>query len=112
MTRPAPWDSGLQIERTKLAWQRTALSTLAFSLLVARLVAIYSWPLAGVIALVAALAAVAVGVSAAGRYRRGDRALRADTALPDARSFGALTILVVVAGLGGLVYLVASWTSA
>jgi uncharacterized membrane protein YidH (DUF202 family) len=103
-----PWDSGLQSERTKLAWQRTALSTLAFSLVVTRLIAFHSWPLAAVVAGLAGIAALAVAVSSTGRYRRINRALHGSTALPDARSFVALCALAVVAGIGALAYLITS----
>jgi uncharacterized membrane protein YidH (DUF202 family) len=115
MTQPVrqpaqPWDSGLQSERTKLAWQRTALSTLAFSLVVTRLIAFHSWPLAAAVAALAGIAALAVAVSSTGRYRRANRALHGSTALPDARSFGTLCALAVIAGVGALAYLITSWS--
>lgn len=103
-----PWDSGLQSERTKLAWQRTALSTLAFSLVVTRLIAFHSWQLAVVLGILAAAAALLVGITAASRYRRANRALHGSLTLPDARSFGALCVLVIIAGLGALTYVVTS----
>ena len=65
-----PWDLGLQSERTALAWHRTLLSGLACSLVVARLVALVSWPAAVVTGLVAvattAILAVLASVLAAG----------------------------------------------
>lgn len=112
MSGPArPWDSGLQIERTKLSWQRTALSALAFCLIAARLVAIYSWGLGIGLGLVALLVALLLGFASTRRYVRGNLALVRETLLPDARAFLAFVALVLVAGCGALIYLFASWTA-
>ena len=51
----APWDPGLQNERTGLAWQRTMLAGLVCSLLVARLLAEVWLPLAVLVGLAALL---------------------------------------------------------
>lgn len=107
---PRPWDSGLQIERTKLAWQRTALSTLVFSLVVARLLATQSVVVAVIIGLLAALAALALGLTATVRHHRGNRALYAQAPLPDARSYAALCALTLVAGAGAAAYALTAWT--
>ncbi len=103
-----PWDSGLQIERTRLAWQRTALSGLAVSLAIARLVAIYSWPLGVAVGLVAVVATAGVAVASTHRYRKGNTALPYGAALPDARAFLALSVLVLATGFGALCYLIAA----
>ncbi len=73
MTAPASTDGpapdGVQNERTALAWQRTALSLLASSLILARL----TFGRLGVVSLVPVVAAVAVTAwiffESRGRYR-------------------------------------------
>ena len=109
-TPPRPWDSGLQIERTKLAWQRTALSTFVFSLVVTRLIATRSVVVAVIIGLLAAIAALTLGLTATLRHHRGTRALYAQSPLPDARSFAALCALTVVAGIGAAAYALTTWS--
>lgn len=111
MTTPErPWDSGLQIERTKLSWQRTALSTLGFCLVVCRLVAIYSWPVALGVGLAALAVGLMLGVTSTHRYKRGNLALHRHAALPDARAFATFTALILVAAIAALGYLFGSWS--
>jgi hypothetical protein len=57
----APWDPGLQNERTGLAWQRTMLSGLTCGVLVARVLAEVSVGLAILTGLLALLSTAALG---------------------------------------------------
>ena len=57
----APWDPGLQNERTGLAWQRTMLSGLTCGVLVARVLAEVSVTLAILTGLLALLSTAALG---------------------------------------------------
>jgi putative membrane protein len=67
---PASWDSGLQPERTALAWLRTSLATAACSLAVIRLAVTRDHTLAGLIGL-ASLAGSAISyVASWAGYRR------------------------------------------
>ena len=96
---PGPWDPGLQVERTALAWQRTLLSGLACSLVVARLLALVSWPAAVVTGVLAVLGTAALGALALQRFRRNDAALRRHAPLADGRAPALLSLLVVVTAL-------------
>ncbi|HUG86784.1 MAG TPA: DUF202 domain-containing protein [Euzebya sp.] len=86
-------DGGLQLERTTLAWDRTALAFLANGLLIVRLGGDATW-LRGVGFVVVALAAVTL-VLGRRRYVSRDRRLRAgsDTADP---------VMVYVVGLAAV----------
>ena len=103
-----PWDAGLQSERTALAWQRTLLSGLACALVVARLVALVSWPAAVVTGIVALVTTAALGVLARRRFRRNDAAVRQHGALADARAPLLLCVLVVLTAVGAAVVVVGS----
>jgi len=94
--RPGPWDPGLQIERTGLAWQRTLLSGLVCALVVARLLAVVSWTAALVTDVLAVGCTAALGVLARHRYRSNDAALRRHAPLADGRAPLLLTALVTV----------------
>ncbi len=101
----APFDAGLQAERTLLAWRRTCLSLAVAALLVIKLGAAILGFVAGVVGIaVLALAAVAYTVSAA-RYRRVHREVSAERALPSAS--GAVT--AIAASVLAIAVALAAW---
>ena len=100
----APWDPGLQNERTGLAWQRTMLSGLTCGLLVARLLAEVSVALAILTGLLALLSTAALGWLALRRFRGNARALPAQQPLGDARPQVLITGLVILTAFGGLLF--------
>ena len=103
-TTHAPWDPGLQNERTGLAWQRTMLAGLTCSLLVARLVAEISVPLAVLLGLLALGCTAGLGWIAILRFRRHDAALRTEDVVGDGRANVLLSLLVVLTGCGALLF--------
>jgi uncharacterized membrane protein YidH (DUF202 family) len=103
-----PWDPGLQSERTALAWQRTLLSGLACSLVVARLLALVSWPAAVVAGIAAVVTTAALGVLARRRFRRNDDAVRDRRPLADAHAPLLLSVLVVLTALAAAVVVLGS----
>lgn len=100
----APWDAGLQNERTRLAWQRTALSGLACSLIVARLLAPASVTAAVMLGLAATMSAAGLGRLTSRRYRFTQSALHRGRPVGDARPHLLLMGLVVLTGLGAVLY--------
>lgn len=98
------WDEGLQPERTFLAWQRTNLSLLAATVVVARLVALDNLLLGGIIAGLGLLIVSAITVRTQRRYRRVHRVLHAGDALPGGRANLAMTGMLLLAGLGALAF--------
>jgi uncharacterized membrane protein YidH (DUF202 family) len=102
-----PWDPGLQVERTALAWQRTLLSGLACSLVVARLVALVSWPAAAATGLAAVATTAALAALARHRFRRNDDAVRARRPLADGRAPLLLCVLVVLTAVAAAVVVLA-----
>jgi uncharacterized membrane protein YidH (DUF202 family) len=100
-----PWDAGLQNERTGLAWQRTLLSGLTCSLLVARLLATVSLTLALALGLLALLCTTGLGALAVHRFRRQGVALYAGQPLDDGRSHALLAALTISTALGALLYI-------
>ena len=100
----APWDPGLQNERTRLAWQRTLLSGLTCGLLVARLLASVYPALALGVGVAAVAVTAALGALAIRRFRRNARALRAGRPIEDGRPAALVTGLLVLTAAGALVY--------
>jgi uncharacterized membrane protein YidH (DUF202 family) len=99
-----PWDSGLQNERTGLAWQRTMLAGLTCSVLVARLLAEISVVLAVLIGLVALLTTAGLGWMAVSRFRRNSDALHANRPVGDARPQLLISLVVTLTALGALLF--------
>ena len=100
----APWDPGLQNERTGLAWQRTMLSGLTCGLLVARMLAEVSVTLAILTGLLALLSTAALGWMALRRFRGNARALSTRRPLGDARPQLLISGLVILTAFGGLLF--------
>lgn len=101
---PPPWDSGLQNERTGLAWQRTMLTGLTSGLLVARLLAGVSLTSAILTGVFALGAAAAFGGVALRRFRLNARALLSDQQLDDARPVALTAVLLVLTALAAVSY--------
>jgi uncharacterized membrane protein YidH (DUF202 family) len=100
----APWDPGLQNERTGLAWQRTMLAGLTCSLLVARLLASISLFLSVILGLVALLCTAGLGWLAIRRFRLNNLAIHQEEALGDGRANALLSMLVALTAFGALLY--------
>lgn len=99
---PGPWDSGLQIERSNLAWRRTALGLTAALALASRFLT-GSHPWAGLVLPLAAVAAGGAVMAAAarrsGRFDRWLRAREAGEAVPKAPGGRLLFTAAVLAAL-------------
>lgn len=99
------WDKAAQNERTQLSWQRTTLSGLACSLVVARLLAPTSLVLAVTVALAAIVTTALLGLLSRRRYTAYNRALHRGDPIGDGRTHLLTSALVVITGAGALVYL-------
>jgi len=98
------WDAGAQNERTRLAWQRTALSGLACSLLVARLLATVSIPAAVLIGAAAVLSTAGLAVVSSQRYAENQAALHARRPTADGRAPLVVTTLTALTAVASLTY--------
>jgi uncharacterized membrane protein YidH (DUF202 family) len=106
----APWDPGLQPERTTLAWSRTGLALATAGLVLARLAVARSGTAAALAGVLAGLCVVVSGLALARAPREhaaDDVALRqgrpvAGALLPAAMAAAALSL-----GAGGALYVLA-----
>jgi uncharacterized membrane protein YidH (DUF202 family) len=99
----APFDAGLQPERTLLAWRRTALALALGCALVVRLTITGPWPVTGLMGIVGIGLSGTVYVGATKRYRRVHAALHSGTphgvALPIAGLAGTALLVAVLGGV-------------
>lgn len=108
MTGNRVWDAGLQPERTRLAWQRTALALLTAGLVVARLVGHHHIATGIAIAAAACVLAASVGIVSTRRYKSANRRLEEERPLPGAAVNLLTTLTFLVVGVGAAIYVLVS----
>jgi uncharacterized membrane protein YidH (DUF202 family) len=99
-----PWDRGLQVERTALAWLRTCLALVAVALVAFRFAAHHSLPVALVLLVGILGFGVVAGVLAWRRYRTSDEHLTERKPLPGGGLAALMTAMTVLTGTLGLAY--------
>jgi|LSQX01.1.fsa_nt_gb uncharacterized membrane protein YidH (DUF202 family) len=98
------WDAGLQPERTRLAWQRTALALLTAGLVVARFVGHHHSTAGVVIAAAACVMAGAIGVVSTRHYRLANQQLAAEQPLHDGTVNLLTTLAFLLVGIGAAIF--------
>jgi uncharacterized membrane protein YidH (DUF202 family) len=101
----APFDPGLQPERTLLAWRRTCLSIAVGGLLFIRFAVAELGILAVVLGLAGILLAAGAYLDAARRYRRVHRRLTSGRELPS----GAVPVTLVAAAVAVFALACGAW---
>jgi uncharacterized membrane protein YidH (DUF202 family) len=103
--RPSgPWDPGLQIERTTLAWLRTALAFVAGMLVLLRLIGHENTVVAAICAALTLPLGITISWLVWRRHLHSERMLFAETSLPGGLLPAAVSALSVLAGCSGLIY--------
>jgi putative membrane protein len=96
------WDTGLQNERTSLAWTRSTLACLGCGLLLARLAAGMHWIFGTVIAMTVLVLAALAGRATRHRYHHAAHALINGDHLPDGllpALTATLTLIIAIAAV-------------
>lgn len=99
-----PWDPGLQVERTTLAWLRTTLAFVVGLAVLVRLILHHSLVAGIACAALTLPLAVAIAWLTWRRHHRTEHSLRAEHPLPDAMLPAAVTLLAILGGCTGVVY--------
>lgn len=101
----APFDPGLQPERTLLAWRRTCLALAVGGALVVRFTTEAVGAAGAVLGVLGVVIAAAAYVRASVRYRRAHEGLTADGALPiDGVALALLSVTLLLIGAGAAAY--------
>lgn len=99
-----PWDHGLQVERTALAWLRTCMSLVVVALIAFRFAAPHSLAIAlALLAVIVTLGTLA-GILSWRRYRTSDDQLTEGGPLPGGVLAAVMTGMTVLTGAMGVVY--------
>lgn len=103
----APFDTGLQAERTLLAWRRTCLAVAVACAVVVRFASEAIGPIAVVVG-IAGIVGAAVGyIRASSRYRRAHDGLISGDELPiDGLALASVSFALLLAGIGAGVYVI------
>ena len=105
--RDAPFDRGLQLERTLLAWRRTALALGLSSLLALRFTSEQFGVVAIIVGIVGVLLAAAAYLASTRRYRRIHAGLTGSGALSTGGASAAFTAaIVILTGIASLGYVI------
>jgi putative membrane protein len=103
--RPSgPWDSGLQIERTTLAWLRTTLAFVVGMLVLVRLIGHENTVVAAICAALTLPLGITISWLVWHRHLHSERRLFAKAPLPGGLLPAAVSALSVLAGFSGLIY--------
>ena len=103
----APYDPGLQTERTLLAWRRTCLALAVASAVVVRFAGESIGGVAALLGIAGVSAAAGSYIRASLRYRRAHDGLTRDGQLPiDGLALALMTLTLLLISVGAAVYVI------